>query len=125
MSTTIPQDDLVFVYGTLRRGGSNHWRMEQCRYVCDANARGRLFRIDWYPGAIFEPNDPNRIVGEIYAVPDAIMRELDQFEGEEYERVRVTAQVDGGFEQAWAWNYLLPVDEAKRILSGNWLAADG
>jgi gamma-glutamylcyclotransferase (GGCT)/AIG2-like uncharacterized protein YtfP len=121
MSTSSAYKSLVFVYGTLRSGASNHWRMKDSRFLGHATARGQLFQIDWYPGAIFAPNDPNQIVGEIYDVPDSVLGELDQFEGQEYERVRVTAKVDDRYEQAWAWNYRLPIDEQKRIPSGDWL----
>ncbi|HBM76597.1 MAG TPA: hypothetical protein DD438_00690, partial [Verrucomicrobiales bacterium] len=44
------QKTLVFVYGTLRRGFSNHFRLGKAPFVKEGWILGRLYRIDWYPG---------------------------------------------------------------------------
>lgn len=122
-------NELVFVYGTLRRGGSHHWRMDGAEFVRSGVIRGRLYRFDWYPGLVAD-DAGGEITGEVYAVGAELLAALDLFEGlsageiegSEYRRVRVT--VSGGDPvTAWIWEWLGPVDEARRITGGDWLNA--
>ncbi len=43
------QNHMVFVYGTLRRGGSNHFRMEGAEFLSAATVNGRLYRSFYQP----------------------------------------------------------------------------
>ncbi len=85
--------ELVFVYGTLRRGASNHWRMEEAEFVGEAWVLGHLYPIDWYPGMVLD-DDGVPVRGEVYRVGSELLGELDEFEGvrgevaDEYARVR-------------------------------------
>jgi gamma-glutamylcyclotransferase (GGCT)/AIG2-like uncharacterized protein YtfP len=118
------KSERVFVYGTLRRGGSNHYRMDGAEFVTAGTVRGRLYQIDWYPGLILEGN-VDQIVGEIYQVSPSVLDELDSFEGPEYRRVRVDVACAGDHGSplsAWVWEWLGPVDEVRRIKSGDWLS---
>jgi len=119
-------DDLtatVFVYGTLRGGGSNAFRMEGSRFIGQATVHGRLYHIDWYPGLVIDPG-ATPVIGEIHEVGDIQLAALDAFEGGEYRRVKTTATLAGGGEcEAWLWEYLPEADEARRIPSGDWLVA--
>lgn len=119
--------ELVFVYGTLRRGGTHHWRMDGAEFVANGTIRGRMYRFGWYPGLIADENG-GEIIGEVYQVGPAQLAALDEFEGlsageiqgSEYRRVRVA--VSGGDPAtAWIWEWLGPVDEATRITGGDWL----
>jgi len=120
---------LVFVYGTLRKGGSNHFRMEETEFVADGTVSGRLYAIDWYPGLILDPaGDP--IIGEVYAVGTARLKALDEFEGvsanefqnSEYRRVKTMfLPREGDPFEAWVWEWLGPVNEGTRIPHGDWL----
>ena len=71
---------LVFVYGTLRRGGSNHFRMAGAQFVSLGSITGRIYRIDWYPGLVLDPAG-DEIYGEIYALDPEQLVALDIFEG--------------------------------------------
>jgi len=113
----------IFVYGTLRRGGSNHFRMEGAEFLSAATANGRLYRIDWYPGLVLDAA-ADGVTGEIYQVSPGMLDELDRFEGPEYRRVRVEVNCGGDHRSplaAWIWEWLGPVDETRRITSGDWL----
>ena len=116
----------VFVYGTLRRGGSNHFRMAGGLFLGEATVRGRLYKIDWYPGLVLDPaGDP--IPGEIFEVGAEQLAALDEFEGvsatevegSEYRRVETIAQRQEGPMSVWVWEWIGPVDEANR--TGDWL----
>lgn len=113
----------VFVYGTLRSGGTQHGRMAGAEFITPGIFRGRLYRIDWYPGAI--PDDAgDEISGEVYAVGPALLARLDVFEGSEYRRVSVKVNCVGGQRQpltAWVWEWIGSADEARRIIGGDWL----
>lgn len=117
----------VFVYGTLRRGGSNHFRMEGGAFLGEATVRGRLYKIDWYPGLVLDSlGDP--IPGEIFEVGPEQLAALDEFEGvsaaevesSEYRRVETAAQLADGPMTVWVWEWIGPVEEARRI--SDWLA---
>lgn len=127
--------ELVFVYGTLRGGASNHFRMAGARFIAAGTIRGRMYRIDWYPGLVVDPSGDD-LAGEVYEVGPALLAELDVFEGlsageiegSEYRRVRVSVDLGGDHRPpvlAWVWEWLGPVDEAKRITGGDWLLESG
>lgn len=125
------QRELVFVYGTLRSGGSNHFRMAGAAFVAAGTVRGRIYRIDWYPGLVPDA-DGGKISGEVYAAGPELLAELDVFEGVSAEEIagseyrRIRTEVDAGAEKpliAWVWEWLGPVEETKRIPGGDWLAA--
>lgn len=121
----------VFVYGTLRRGGSNAFRMDGAEWVGPATVGGALYRISWYPGLVLD--DEGRVTGEVYRVGPELLRALDEFEGlaageiegSEYRRVKVEALLGEGEElEAWVYEWKGAFDEDERIQSGDWLAAD-
>jgi len=120
---------LVFVYGTLRRGGSNHFRLAGAEFVAQGTITGRMYRIDWYPGLVLD-DAGDEIHGEVYSVTADQLSGLDIFEGlsageiegSEYRRVQTTVvQQDSQTLSAWVWEWLGIVDESQRIRDGDWL----
>lgn len=123
--------ELVFVYGTLRRGGSNAFRMDGAEFVGPATVGGVLYRISWYPGLVLEGD--GRVTGEVHRVGPELLRALDEFEGlaageiegSEYRRVKVEALLGGEEElEVWVYEWKGAFNEDERIQSGDWLAAD-
>lgn len=123
--------ELVFVYGTLRRGGSNHYRMFGADLVGEGVVEGAIYRIDWYPGLIL--GGEGWVIGEVYAVDAAQLLELDAFEGvsagevegSEYRRVKAEVQRrGGGTVEAWVWEWIGPVDDSRRVAEGDWLLVE-
>ncbi len=118
----MPSSNHVFVYGTLRRGGSNHFRMAGAEFVTEGKASGRLYQIDWYPGLVLDAAAEG-IMGEIYQVSPAVLEALDLFEGAEYRRLQTQVRLPHGENvSAWVWEWLGTVDESRRITSGDWLS---
>lgn len=116
---------MVFVYGTLRRGGSNHFRMAQASFVAEGAVRGGLYRIDWYPGLVVDEN-LGPVKGEVFMTDAGKIAELDDFEGSGYRRVRIAVVVGDGTRvgsviEAWIWEWLGETREDQRIASGDWL----
>ncbi len=66
---------MVFVYGTLRQGASNHFRLEGATTLGEAWVLGQLYRIDWYPGLLLD--DDGIPVKEAPAVAGPGVRGLD------------------------------------------------
>jgi len=112
---------LVFVYGTLREGSSNHFRLGEAPFVKSAWILGRLYRIDWYPGMVLdEEGVPVR--GEIYEIERELLRELDIFEGNEYERLKVRVHVQGGGDlKVWLYEYCGEVESYLELLPADWV----
>lgn len=73
----------VFVYGTLRRGESNHPYLHGQSYLGPAvtGPGYRLYHLDGYPGLAVEAAAPGGICGEVWAVTGPILRRLDVLEG--------------------------------------------
>ena len=114
---------LVFVYGTLKRGGENHEWIEDQRFVAEARTRPvyRMYDLGGYPGMV-RATDGLAIQGEIWQVDDPGLARLDVLEdidGGEYERVGVDLEgefVDRGVE---GYLYLLSV-EGRRDVGECW-----
>jgi len=91
----------VFVYGTLRSGGSNDITRLQPppRCVGTAQVAGVLYHLGAYPGMVLGGNQ--WVQGEVYAIEPALEAVLDAIEGlgedasDEYIRREVSVQVQG------------------------------
>lgn len=124
--------ELVFVYGTLRRGGSNSFRMDGAEFVASGKVAGRLYVISWYPGLVLD-GGAETVDGDVYRVGAGQLAALDEFEGisaneiEGAEYRRVKTEVRTGEDEvlvAWSYEWKGPVEESKRILSGDWLQVE-
>ena len=124
-----PSPQIVFVYGTLRRGGSNHFRMAGADFISSGTVQGRLYRIDWYPGLVLDEAG-DEIHGEVYSVDAEQLAALDVFEGlsageiegSEYRRVATTVMQQSSQPiTAWVWEWLGLTDESHRLTDGDWL----
>ena len=111
---------LVFVYGSLKRGQTNHSQMDGCAWLGEAELSGlALYDLGPFPMAV--PAGPEAsLQGEIYRVDAAQLARLDRFEGAPrlYERQRW--QLSDG-RAVWvyvgrAWQ----VRHVRRITSGCW-----
>ena len=91
-----PGETLLFVYGTLRRGGPNHPLLAGARLVGAATTveRHALF-VDDIPYLAPVPA-VHRVRGEVYAVDAATLAEVDRLEGHPgwYERRAVRVVLD-------------------------------
>ncbi len=74
---------LVFVYGTLKAGGSNHGWMENQQLVGPARTRPgfTLYSLGDYPGLVASAEDTEGVTGELWAVTSDCLARLDVFEG--------------------------------------------
>jgi len=122
----------VFVYGTLRRGGSNdiaRYRPAP-RFVGEAFIAATLHDLDTYPGAVL--GGAARLRGEVYRITPEVEAALDLLEDVradgtgEYLRRKVDVEVDGVRLPCLVYE-LHPARVAGRpvIASGDWFDAPG
>lgn len=73
---------LLFVYGTLKRGGSNHPSLAGQRFVGDARTMPgwTLYALDGYPGLVRDATAAG-VAGELWDVDAATLARLDELEG--------------------------------------------
>ena len=75
--------NLVFVYGTLKKGGSNHHCLMGQKFLGAARTIPgfRLYDLGGHPGMIPLPEDTAGVIGEVWEVDAASLAQLDVFEG--------------------------------------------
>ena len=75
-------EKLIFVYGTLKRGCSNHHFLSGQTFVGEARTVPgfRLYALGGFPGMVARADDTDGVVGEVWSVDaDALLR-LDALE---------------------------------------------
>ena len=74
---------LIFVYGTLKRGGANHSVLAGQEFVGPGRlAPGfALYALGDYPGLVADPSSGDRVTGELWRVDAAALARLDALEG--------------------------------------------
>jgi len=120
--TTTVNKPRVFVYGTLKRGKSNHGLLAGATYLGTDTVRGPYSMVDlgWYPGVVrLDDSVDSPIVGEVYEVDEPTLHSLDCLEGHPdfYERIKIKTQFKG------AWLYTLPpswLEDHKVLEDGEW-----
>lgn len=128
--------ELLFVYGTLRRGGSNDIARiaPTARFAGMARIRGRLYDLGRYPALLLDATDTGAgwVTGELYTIPDIEWPALDALEEPvtpqrpdgEYFKIITTVEADDGAPRE-VWTYaanpaVLQLD--REIVSGDWMA---
>lgn len=121
--TTRMHPHCVAVYGTLKRGGSNHRFLRGARFLGRTRLNTiALYDLGAYPGAKLEPSRGVEV--ELFAVTDAGLRRVDGLE--EY---NPRDPESGTYDRRWlstplgpAWVYLYnpSVKGRRRIVQGGW-----
>ena len=96
---------LVFVYGTLRRGGAGSMsnRFPDSKFIADAKASGRLYDLGAYPGLLLDESG-STVTGEVYEVDDETLSRLDDFEATS-NYLRKQVDVSLGEHRKACWTY--------------------
>ena len=119
---------LVFVYGTLRRGGVREMPglFPDSKFVGDASVGGSLYDFGAYPGLLLGESD-STVKGEVYEVGDEILNRLDDIEASSfYRRKQVEVSVGGRGLTCWVYEpdpNLYP--DRVLITSGDWIEYAG
>jgi gamma-glutamylaminecyclotransferase len=113
---------LVFVYGTLRRGEVNHHLLAQEHFVAEARTEPCFELFDLGPFPAMSTGGQTAVLGEIYAVDEAMLARLDRLEGHPsfYQRTQIRLE-DGQEVQTYLMDRARMRDRAL-IPSGDWRA---
>lgn len=98
---------LLFVYGTLMRGGPAEDHLSDCTFIGKAILKDyAMYNLGWFPGIVSKKGE--WVEGELYIIPDGDFSDLDRYEGEGnlYRRERVTVESSSGPQEAWTYVYL-------------------
>lgn len=125
-----PEDTpFLFVYGTLMREFDNPWA-EMLRthavFTSSGSFPGRLYLVDWFPGAVYQPKAEQKVHGEIYRVTDPVflIPQLDDYEDIHAEPSLYRREIipisgsDDRIYHCWAYIYNLPADGLPEIPDG-------
>ena len=96
---------LLFVYGTLRRGGINEITKSHpgAVFVGASSVRGLLRDMGGYPAIILD-DAAGRIAGEVFEVDDAALASLDRFEAaDDYHREQIDVSLNGAASRCWIY----------------------
>lgn len=120
-----PASQLLFVYGTLKRGCSNHPFLVGQKFIDVARTVPgyRLFGLGAYPGLVAVSGDRDGVSGEVWSVDAAGLAEIDFLEGVDQglyrrEPVPLLAPFEG--ESIDTYVYALSVD-GYPDLGGEWV----
>lgn len=111
---------LLFVYGTLKRGGARHHALADQRFLGEARTRPlySLRHLGEYPGLL--PSFRGLVVhGELYEVDEARREMLDDLEGAPHLFDLGSVELEGIEGTAWAY-YYRGRGVGPRIDSGRW-----
>lgn len=110
-----PPKTLLFVYGTLKRGERNHRLLADQQFVSRAVTvpRYRVVDLGPYPGLIRDHSTGLAVHGELFAVDECGLAELDDFEGVPDLFVRESIEVEG-HGPAWAYYLNVPIPSSAK-----------
>ena len=105
---------------------------DHAKYLGRGFFQGKLYLVDYYPGAIASKRTQDKVVGDIYELYDSekVFEKMDDYEEcgprfpkpWEYYRKEVTIHDDkGGTLSAWIYLYNKPTQSLKRLPSGDFL----
>jgi gamma-glutamylaminecyclotransferase len=74
---------VLFVYGTLKRGQKSHHMISSQEFLGEATTMPlyRLYGLGWHPGMVLDTENGLEVKGELWAVDDATLAKLDEYEG--------------------------------------------
>jgi gamma-glutamylcyclotransferase (GGCT)/AIG2-like uncharacterized protein YtfP len=111
--------DLVFVYGTLRRGQHNHYMLGSSSFLGLHVTEPWYAMLDLgtYPGVV--GGGQCAITGELYRVTPTTLARLDELEDYPQRYDRVVFATEHG--RAWIYLYRHQIGSERVIVSGDWL----
>ncbi len=121
----------LFVYGTLMQAFNNPFA-DRLRALSDYAGEGwlpgRLYRVSWYPGAIYQQDHSGKIWGELYRMYDGgtLLEELDAYEeivpdvvaSPYVRRILPVFLENGAIITSWVYLYNQSVQGVEEIASG-------
>lgn len=127
-----PNPDFLFTYGTLMQGFENPFAQRlhtSSTFEGKGSFPGLLYKISWYPGAVYDEKSESSVFGEVYRLIDkaSLLPELDDYEdvfedeGKSlYLRKIIPAQMqDGSVLPCWVYLYNQDITDLEKIETGD------
>jgi gamma-glutamylcyclotransferase (GGCT)/AIG2-like uncharacterized protein YtfP len=115
---------LVFVYGTLRRGGAGAMsiRFPNSKFIAEALVTGSLYDLGAYPGLLLNESN-SLVIGEVYEVDDELLKRLDDFEASSnYWRKQVEISLGSHRKVCWVYEPNPEFYSLRTLItSGDWI----
>jgi gamma-glutamylcyclotransferase (GGCT)/AIG2-like uncharacterized protein YtfP len=115
---------LVFVYGTLRRGGLRAMsvRFPEAKFIADAKVSGSLYDLGPHPGVLLNESN-SAVTGEVYEVDDELLSKLDDMEASSnYLRKQVETSVGSQRRMCWIYEPNSEFYPSRTLItSGDWI----
>jgi len=111
--------EILFVYGTLKRGYTNHHYLSGSKFLGRATTKDKFaLYSDGIPYLLKHP-PVSRIKGELYEVDEETLKRVDVLEGHPhaYRREKIQVIIENG-DEVEAWAYFYPHTRGKLIRSG-------
>lgn len=107
------ESTLLFVYGTLKRGLSNHHLLAGQQFLGEAQTEPlyRVLDLGPHPGLVLDRAHGLAIRGELWSVSPACLAELDRFEEVPGPFIRAGVKIAGRESQAQAYLWNKPIPE--------------
>lgn len=106
--------ELLFVYGLFRDSARN--LLGKKEYLGKDYVKGNIYYVnEFYPGFV---EGKGKVLGDVYVIDEKVLPELDEFEGYEYERVRIKTLNN---LECWIYKYKFAVTDFKKIEAGDWM----
>jgi gamma-glutamylcyclotransferase (GGCT)/AIG2-like uncharacterized protein YtfP len=114
---------LLFVYGTLMRGGVRHHLLADQRFLGETRTLPRygLFDLGAYPGMVRRDAGGMAVSGELYEVAVSRIPQLDAEEGAPNLFRREPVNVEGNDGPVFAYLYQRSVEGASPCPGGRWV----
>ena len=111
----------LFVYGTLKRGFSNHHLLQGAEYVGAAKTLEKYSLYESGIPYVFKGEAVSHIYGELYLVDELTLKKIDRLEGHPgwYRREKVEVLTENGVTVA-AWLYFYPEIRGKLVKTGRY-----
>ncbi len=113
----------IFVYGTLKRGYSNHRLLTGASFLCGGRTREKYALYTSGIPFVIKDEKISQIQGEIYLVDETTLANLDLLEGHPnwYCREKTEIILEEGWPTVTAWLYFYPYPTGKLLPEGVFL----
>jgi len=105
--------DYIFVYGLFRDQSKR--MLGEAIFCGKASIEGKLYKVnEFYPGYV--PGE-GKVWGDVYLFNTELLTQMDEYEGDEYKRVRVRTSSD---IECIVYQYKDDITNCPQIISGDW-----
>lgn len=85
----------LFVYGSLKRGGRHHAELRGAAFLGEACTEPGYVLLPLGEYLVLARGGSAPVTGELFEISEALLPELDAFEGEGYEREEILLTLPG------------------------------